>query len=72
MIVEEYVKQSREELRQMFGEVGLKEDCERLMPGRGCMTCSPHNTGRHAYQQCELGVCYFYKPEKRKEGNENG
>lgn len=63
MNIEEYVQKSREEIRQRFGEVGLKEDCKNYIPGKGCMTCGCHDTGKHKYMQCELGVCYFYKPE---------
>lgn len=71
-MLEEYVQQSREEIRQMFGDVGLKEDCANYVPCKGCRTCKQYDTGRHTYEQCEMDVCYFYKPQMpRKKENHN-
>ena len=66
MTIEEYVRESREEIRQQFGEVGVKEDCVNYVPGNRCMACGNHDTGRRSFMQCELGICYFYKREGKR------
>ena len=61
MTIDEYVRESREEIRRQFGEIGVKDDCVNYMPEKGCLTCGHHETGRRSLLQCELDVCYFYK-----------
>lgn len=62
---EEYVKQSREELRQMFGEVGVKKDCKHyevdLQKQNDCAVCVKQHDSKLSWLQCECGVCYFYR-----------
>lgn len=62
---EEYVKKSREELRQRFGRVGTKKDCkhykEDLRKQKDCNICVKQLDKNRL--QCECGVCYFYSPE---------
>ena len=65
MSIEKYIKQSREELRRKFGEVGVKKDCkhykEDLLKQSDCHIClKTKDTNR---MQCEIGVCYFYDPK---------
>lgn len=70
MTYKEYAKNSREELRQKFGDVGLKKDCEYFNDERGkswCMVCKRDHDRK--ILPCELGVCYFYSD--RKEENDD-
>lgn len=76
MTVEEWVQTSREEKRQLFGEVGLHKDCTHYGTAFGtpvCNACSywkdAHNSRAAQIMQCEKDVCYFYEP-KRKENND--
>lgn len=61
MIIEQYVKESREQQRQAFGACEIKEDCTHF--GMLCDKCSckilteTHNNKL----RCEVGVCYFYE-----------
>lgn len=57
---QEYVKQSREQQRQAFGECEIKQDCKHY--GMVCDKCSCkilNNEGNKL--PCEVGVCYFYE-----------
>ena len=62
---EEYVKQSREELRKKFGEVRIKTDCQNYIAETGkdgCVVCNyDHHRG---CLHCALDVCYFYKQKE--------
>lgn len=76
MTTEEYVQQSREQKRDQFGEVGKKDDCVHITAQNGhlfCEACSYWKDGNNSRKakklQCEKGVCYFYKP-RRKKGNQ--
>lgn len=65
MSIEEYVKQSRAEHKQKFGNIGLKKDCEHYgMKGgyNSCKACS-YVRDRGTLLPCECGVCYFYSPK---------
>ncbi len=67
-VIERYVRESREKQRQLFGEVGLKEDCihyQNGIEGEYCIACTDCFKTRQAKLQCEYAVCYFYQ---RREG----
>ena len=72
-VIKEYVERSREEQRQLFGEIGLKEDCVHFhvtaTKRKCCHLCT------EVYRQggrllCQHEVCYFYKPNQG--GKDNG
>ena len=69
-VITEHVEQSREELRQLFGDAGLHSDCRHFRTSRGIPFCSAciHCYNKHkktAVLQCEAGVCYFYQPKEK-------
>lgn len=62
MTTEDYVKQSREEHRQIFGEVGVKKDCKHYKQDflkQNCCDVCVKQWDKDKLQ-CECGVCYFY------------
>ena len=63
MSIEEYVEQSRYQLRKKFGKVEAKTDCAHYsLQSRKpyCRACC-HYFGHYKCRlQCEVGVCYFY------------
>jgi len=72
---EEYVKQSREQLRQRFGETGVKYDCANYDKVNGinyCKACSTEQRRRSNFLNCQICVCYFYEPKGKEsdDGNE--
>lgn len=68
MTIAEWVEKSREEHRQLFGEIGLKTDCMHHHYRKGehwCRACTNnYETGRLI---CEDKVCYFYAPREEME-----
>ena len=68
MNITEWVQQSRQEQRQLFGQIEIKEDCEYYCAKNGkvsCRICKDYTTGRdYFYMQCKMGICYFYKPKE--------
>ena len=67
MTAKEYAKHSREELRQKFGDIGLKTDCENYSMRNGkdwCVVCN-HDKERRCLP-CVFGVCYFYSNKGEK------
>jgi hypothetical protein len=69
--LEEYVRQSREEKRLLFGSVGVKDDCENYethFDKPSCKVCGeiPDQYGRKNILPCKKGVCYFYEPGTKK------
>ncbi len=78
MIIEEWVQQSREEKRELFGEIGLHDDCLHYGTLNGkpfCNACEFWNDHRrHSRKdqilQCEKRMCYFYKPKGKDDGND--
>lgn len=78
MNVEEWVQTNREEKRQLFGEVGLHDDCVHYGTAMGkpfCNVCvywednKKKKSRKAQIMWCEKEMCYFYEP-KRKEGGE--
>lgn len=76
-VTKKMVEQGREEKRQQFGEVGLKEECSHFRENNGvpfCVVCgnwinNKERNKKTPFLQCEKNVCYFYA---RKENcNEN-
>ena len=65
-VAREYATESREVIRQAFGDVELKTDCKNYVPGQGCRTLTEYTTGCRTYQQCERNVCYFYERKDRE------
>lgn len=68
----EYVKESREEKRQLFGALGLHDDCIHYGAFNGkpfCNACTHYADG-HRYRQdnnvlrCQKEMCYFYEPRR--------
>jgi hypothetical protein len=77
MVIEEWVQTSREEKRQLFGKVGLHDDCVHygtLNKKPFCNACTCWSDGKKYSRkqqilQCEKDMCFFYEP-KRKDGGE--
>ena len=75
--INEWVQQNRKEKLELFGEIGLHEDCVNFSKLSGkplCHACTYYTDGhkivqRNTVLQCEKKVCYFYEP-KRKENND--
>ena len=76
--IEEWVQQNREEKRELFGEIGLHDDCINYRPVNGhsfCNACicfddKQKQTRKMNILQCERRMCYFYEPKKK--GTEDG
>lgn len=76
MTIEEWVQKDREEKRELFGEIGLHDDCVHYGKQSGkpfCNACSYWKDGNNSRKakklQCEKNMCYFYEPKRR--GNTN-
>lgn len=66
MSIEEIVQKSREEQRELFGELGVKTDCVHHTIKRCkdyCNLCI-HEHRSKTRLQCECRVCYFYQPKE--------
>ena len=78
MTIEEWVQQNRAEKRQIFGEVGLHDDCQNYGKVNGaqfCKVCNYWDDGhKHNRDQkileCEKNMCYFYEPERKESAND--
>ena len=76
MSIKEYVQRSREEKRQMFGEIGLHDDCLHYGTTGGVPVCDicldRRIEHRHKpdefFLQCQMGMCYFYEPKEERQG----
>lgn len=75
--IEEWAKQNRAEKRELFGELGLHDDCQyyRKLNGKPfCNVCDylkdGHNSRKGKVMPCEKKMCYFYEPKKK--GTEDG
>lgn len=66
MSIEEWVKQSRAEHRQKFGDIGLKKDCihYRTKNGEDYCHATSYNNDSYVCLNCEKGVCYFYQSKE--------
>ena len=58
MSIEEYVKQSREKQREVFGKCEIKKDCVHYAEIGRRTTCKILCDG--IKMPCRVGVCYFY------------
>jgi hypothetical protein len=69
MSIEEYVQNSREEQRQLFGDIELKTDCKyykynEIAKEHTCYMLKDWTNGHsRPCLQCQKEVCYFYKPK---------
>lgn len=79
MIIEEWVQKNREEKRELFGEVGLHDNCQNFKILNGapfCNACSYWKDSKNANSrkakilQCEKGMCYFYEPKRKEDSND--
>ena len=70
MEIKEFVEKSRKEKRQLFGAIGLHDDCIHYGMFNGkpfCKACTHYMDG-HKYTlennilRCEKEKCYFYEP----------
>lgn len=77
--ISEHVWRIREEKQDQFGEIGVHDDCVNYWISKGkpeCRICrnyiiSHSRKTNNKMLQCERGVCYFYRPKKRRTNNGN-
>jgi hypothetical protein len=78
MVIEEFVEQSREEKRRLFGELGIHYDCVNYGTFNGkpfCNACVYYEDKRRIKReqtilQCEMKMCYFYEPKRKDDLND--
>ena len=66
MDTKEIIRRQREKQRRLFGAIELKMDCVNYCKKKGedyCHACAKGHGGGKIWLPCEVGVCYFYKPE---------
>ena len=78
MNIEEWVQQNRKEKRELFGEVGLHDDCKNYDIVNGVQFCKVCNYWDDGYKhnrnqqilECEKNMCYFYDPKRKENVND--
>lgn len=78
MNIEEWVQQNRAEKRELFGEVGLHDDCQNYDIVNGVQFCKVCNywddrckySRKQNILECEKNMCYFYEPKRKENVND--